>query len=108
MALSVITSRLPIKKGDKLFVPADQLGLVQKYVASEGKVPHINKLGGSEWAKTKRKVQSKVEDIADDLIELYAKRESEKGYAFSPDDDLQRQFEDSFPLSRNARSIAFN
>lgn len=85
------------QKGDQLFVPADQLGLVQKYVASEGKVPHINKLGGSEWAKTKRKVQSKVEDIADDLIELYAKRESEKGYAFSPDDDLQRQFEDSFP-----------
>ena len=85
------------QKGDKLFVPADQLSLVQKYVASEGKVPHINKLGGSEWAKTKRKVQSKVEDIADDLIELYAKRESEKGYAFSPDDDLQRQFEDSFP-----------
>ncbi|MBP2057283.1 transcription-repair coupling factor (superfamily II helicase) [Lactobacillus colini] len=82
---------------DQLFVPADQLGLVQKYVASEGKVPHINKLGSSEWAKTKRKVQSKVEDIAGDLIDLYAKRESEKGYAFSPDDDLQRQFEDSFP-----------
>lgn len=85
------------QKGDQLFVPADQLGLVQKYVASEGKVPHINKLGGSEWAKTKRKVQSRVEDIADDLIELYAERESEKGYAFSPDDDLQKQFEDSFP-----------
>ncbi|WEV38386.1 transcription-repair coupling factor [Lactobacillus sp. ESL0680] len=83
--------------GDQLFVPADQLSLVQKYVASEGKSPHVNKLGGSEWAKTKRKVQSKVEDIADDLIELYAKRESEKGFAFSPDDDLQRQFEDSFP-----------
>lgn len=83
--------------GDQLFVPADQLSLVQKYVGSEGKTPHINKLGGSEWAKTKRKVQSKVEDIADDLIELYAKRESEKGFAFSPDDDLQKQFEDAFP-----------
>ena len=83
--------------GDQLFVPADQLSLVQKYVASEGKTPHINKLGGSEWAKTKRKVQSKVEDIADDLIELYAKRESEKGFAFSPDDDLQKQFDDAFP-----------
>ena len=83
--------------GDQLFVPADQLSLVQKYVGSEGKTPHINKLGGSEWAKTKRKVQSKVEDIADDLIELYAKRESEKGFAFSPDDDLQRQFDDAFP-----------
>ncbi|GGV14164.1 transcription-repair coupling factor [Lactobacillus acetotolerans] len=83
--------------GDQLFVPADQLGLVQKYVASEGRKPHINKLGGSEWAKTKRKVQSKVEDIADDLIDLYAKRESEKGFAFSPDDDLQKKFDDAFP-----------
>ena len=83
--------------GDQLFVPADQLRLVQKYVASEGKTPHINKLGGSEWAKTKRKVQSKVEDIADDLINLYAARESEKGFAFSPDDELQRKFDDAFP-----------
>lgn len=83
--------------GDQLFVPADQLGMVQKYVGSEGKRPHINKLGGSEWAKTKRRVQSKVEDIADDLIQLYAKRESEKGFAFPPDDDLQRKFEAAFP-----------
>lgn len=44
-----------------------------------------------------KRVQSKVEDIADDLIELYAKRESEKGFAFSPDDDLQKEFEDAFP-----------
>ena len=83
--------------GDQLFVPSDQLKLVQKYVASEGKRPHVNKLGGSEWAKTKSRVQSKVEDIADELIDLYAKRESEKGFAFSKDDDLQRQFEDAFP-----------
>ena len=83
--------------GDQLFVPADQLKFVQKYVASEGKRPHVNKLGGSEWAKTKSRVQSKVEDIADELIDLYAKRESEKGFAFSKDDDLQRQFEDAFP-----------
>ena len=83
--------------GDQLFVPADQLKLVQKYVASEGNRPHVNKLGGSEWAKTKSRVQSKVEDIADELIDLYAKRESEKGFAFSKDDDLQRQFEDAFP-----------
>ncbi len=85
------------QKGDQLFVPADQLKLVQKYVASEGKTPHVNKLGGSEWAKTKRKVQARVEDIADDLIDLYAKRESEKGFVFSKDDSLQRKFEDDFP-----------
>lgn len=84
---------------DQLFVPADQLRLVQKYTGSEGHKPHINKLGGSEWAKTKSRVQSKVEDIADDLIELYAQRESEKGFAFSPDDELQHEFEASFPYT---------
>ena len=93
------------QRGDQLFVPADQLSLVQKYVGSEGKTPHINKLGGSEWAKTKRKVQSKVEDIADDLIELYAKRESEKGFAFSPDGDLQRKFDDAFPYPETADQL---
>ncbi|WEV44044.1 transcription-repair coupling factor [Lactobacillus sp. ESL0684] len=85
------------QKGDQLFVPADQLSLVQKYVTSEGKHPHISKLGGSEWAKTKRKVQAKVEDIADDLIDLYAKRESETGFAFAKDDELQDKFEAAFP-----------
>lgn len=91
--------------GDQLFVPADQLKLVQKYVASEGKQPHINKLGGSEWTNTKRKVQSKVEDIADDLIELYAKREAEKGFAFAPDDELQQQFEAAFPYVETADQL---
>lgn len=81
---------------DKLFVPIDQIDLVQKYVASEGKEPRLYKLGGSEWAKVKRRVQSSVEDIADDLIKLYAEREAMKGYAFSEDSDLQRDFDASF------------
>lgn len=93
------------QKGDQLFVPADQLKLVQKYVGSEGKRPHIDKLGGSQWAKTKRKVQSKVEDIADDLINLYAKRESEKGFSFAPDDDLQRKFDAAFPYVETADQL---
>lgn len=84
---------------DKLFIPVTQLNLIQKYVASESKTPKINKLGGSEWAKTKRKVSAKIEDIADDLILLYAKRELEKGYAFQPDDGYQKEFEDAFPYS---------
>lgn len=82
---------------DKLYVPVDQIHLVQKYVASEGKEPKLYKLGGSEWKKVKKKVQSSVEDIADDLIKLYAEREATKGYAFSPDGDLQREFEMAFP-----------
>src|SRR5699024_11552853 len=68
----------------------------QKYVASEGKEPKLYKLGGSEWAKVKRKVQSNVEDIADDLIKLYAERESRKGYAFSEETELQNEFEATF------------
>ncbi|GAA5417884.1 transcription-repair-coupling factor [Paraliobacillus ryukyuensis] len=82
---------------DKLFVPIDQIDLVQKYVGSEGKEPKLYKLGGSEWKKVKRKVQSTVEDIADDLIKLYAEREASKGHAFSEDTFMQREFEDTFP-----------
>lgn len=84
---------------DKLFIPVSQLNLIQKYVASESKAPKVNKLGGSEWTKTKRKVTAKIEDIADDLIQLYAKREAERGYAFGPDDEYQQEFEDAFPYS---------
>lgn len=83
----------------KLFIPVTQLNMIQKYVSSEDKKPRINKLGGSEWQKTKRKVASKIEDIADDLIELYAKRDAEKGYAYPPDDSLQSEFEARFPYT---------
>ena len=71
--------------------------LVQKYVGSEGKEPKIYKLGGSDWKKVKKKVQSSVEDIAEDLIKLYAEREAAVGYAFHPDGEMQREFETSFP-----------
>lgn len=82
---------------DKLYVPVEQIDLVQKYVAAEGKEPKIYKLGGNDWKKVKKKVESSVQDIADDLIKLYAEREATKGYAFSPDGDMQREFELSFP-----------
>ncbi|WP_409303647.1 transcription-repair coupling factor [Peribacillus sp. SCS-155] len=84
---------------DKLYVPVDQIDLVQKYVGSEGKEPKLYKLGGSEWKRVKSKVQSSVQNIADDLIKLYAEREAAKGYAFSPDGDLQREFEMAFPYN---------
>ncbi|MDE1549316.1 transcription-repair coupling factor [Jeotgalibaca caeni] len=91
--------------GAKLFIPVTQLHLVQKYVSSEAKTPKVNKLGGTEWAKTKKKVASRIEDIADELIELYAKRESEKGYAFPPDNADQREFEDAFPFSETVDQL---
>ncbi|PLT30869.1 transcription-repair coupling factor [Peribacillus deserti] len=84
---------------DKLYIPVDQIDLVQKYVGSEGKEPKLYKLGGSEWKRVKNKVQSSVQDIADDLVKLYAEREAAKGYAFSPDGDTQREFEMAFPYT---------
>lgn len=64
---------------DKLFVPVDQIDLVQKYVGAEEKEPKLYKLGGSEWKRVKRKVQSSVQDIADDLIKLTRKGKHQKG-----------------------------
>ncbi|WP_143463450.1 transcription-repair coupling factor [Levilactobacillus enshiensis] len=83
----------------QLFIPVTQLNLIQKYVSSEDKKPRINKLGGSEWAKTKSKVAAKIEDIADELVDLYAKRAAEKGFAFPADDSLQTDFENDFPYA---------
>ncbi|WP_408868980.1 transcription-repair coupling factor [Brochothrix campestris] len=82
---------------DKLYIPVEQLELVQKYVGSEGKTPKVNKLGGAEWQRVTARVKKSVIDIADDLIKLYAKREAEKGFAYSPDDALMREFEAAFP-----------
>lgn len=97
------------QEGAKLFIPVTQIHLIQKYVSSDAKTPKINKLGGTEWAKTKRKVAAKIEDIADELIELYAKRESEKGYVYPPDTQDQVDFENAFPYTETEdqlRSIA--
>lgn len=80
----------------RVMIPIEQIGLLQKYVGSEHKQPKIHKLGGSEWTRTKQKVQSNIEDIADELIELYAKRQSEKGFAFSQDTAEQTEFENAF------------
>lgn len=87
------------QKNDRVLIPVTQLNLIQKFVSAEGKEPRIHKLGGTTWAKTKSRVQKQVEDIADDLIELYAERESRKGFAFSKNDGYYREFEDAFPYT---------
>ncbi|MCJ8015075.1 transcription-repair coupling factor [Paenibacillus sp. KQZ6P-2] len=83
--------------GDKLSVPIEQIDLIQKYVGSEDKEPKIYKLGGNEWNKVKSKVRSSVQDIADDLIKLYAERQSTSGFGFEKDTAEQREFEEMFP-----------
>lgn len=82
---------------DRLYVPTDQIELLQKYVAGEGSAPKVHKLGGTDWQKTKLKVTASVKKLAEGLLELYAKRQGMPGYAFSADDNWQREFEDAFP-----------
>lgn len=85
-------------KGDKLYVPVDQLDLVQKYIGSEGKTPKVNKLGSAEWSKAKAKVRKSINEIAQNLVKLYATRATLKGYKYNKDTEWQRQFEDEFPF----------
>ena len=82
---------------DKLYVPIEQIDQVQKYVGSEDKEPKVYKLGGTDWKKVKSKAKSSIQDIAADLIKLYAQREATKGYQFSPDTPEMREFEALFP-----------
>lgn len=81
---------------DKIYIPVEKIDLLSKYSGKEGACPKINKLGGAEWAKTKARVRSKVNDIADQLLALYAEREARKGFAFSPDCDMLYDFEHDF------------
>lgn len=85
------------KNNDRLFVPVDQMDLVQKYIGSDSEKPKINKMGGNEWQKKKDKVQKAIEDMTEELLELYAKRNSVEGYTFSEDSQWQKEFEEEFP-----------
>lgn len=82
---------------DRLYVPTDQVNLLQKYIGLDDMPPKIYKLGGSEWAKVKNRVRETVKDVANKLIELYSVREASKGHAFSPDTIWQKEFEEAFP-----------
>ena len=86
------------KDDDILYVPTDAMDNVRKYIGGEEEIPKLNRLGSKEWAKTKAKVKSNLQEIARNLIELYAKRERAKGYAFSKDTPWQKQFETDFPF----------
>ncbi len=82
---------------DKIYIPVEKIDLLAKYSGKEGVSPKINKLGGTEWSKTKARVKNKVNDMADKLLALYVERESRKGFAFSPDCDMLCDFEQDFP-----------
>ena len=82
---------------DKLFLPANNLDQLQKYIGNEGDVPRIHKMGGRDWAKVVTKAKKSIDDLADKLVEIYAQREITEGFAFLPDRPWQQEFEDAFP-----------
>lgn len=82
---------------DKLYLPVEQIDVLQKYVGGDGPLPRLNSLGGQEWARIKNRVKASVQELARELLSLYAAREAEEGYAFSPDHPWQREFEARFP-----------
>lgn len=90
--------KISYKDGGNLFIPATALDSIQKYASKEGSVPKINKLGGKEWETTKSKVKLAVEEIANDLVELYSKRQQSNGYVYGPDTVWQTEFEELFPF----------
>jgi transcription-repair coupling factor (superfamily II helicase) len=81
---------------DKLFIPTDQLEMIQKYIGSEDKGPKLNKLGGAEWIRVKAKAKKAIETLAIDLLKLYAERQQAVGFEFSQDTRWQKEFEDMF------------
>lgn len=87
---------LHYKGGDKLFVPTQDMSMIAKFIGNGDKRPQLSNLNGTEWKKSKAKAKRAIEEIAEDLVELYAKRSQLEGFRYSPDTPWQREFEDSF------------
>ena len=84
------------RDADKLYIPVERIDLISKYSANSALEPRLNKLGGVEWSKTKQRIRKKLEDIAGELLELYAKREASVGFSFKKDDKYQIDCEKEF------------
>ncbi|MCW5878646.1 MAG: transcription-repair coupling factor [Anaerolineales bacterium] len=89
--------RVEYAGGDQLYVPVHQADRLTRYVGGRGEAPLLSRLGGTEWRSSKARVRRAVEAIAEDLLELYARREMAQGHAFGPDSAWQRELEASFP-----------
>jgi transcription-repair coupling factor (superfamily II helicase) len=87
---------LEFAEAAKLYVPLTRLDLVQKYRSAEGSKPPLSHLGTGTWSKTKARVRKAMQDMADELIKLYAERRTVEGHAFPADSEWQKEFEDSF------------
>ncbi len=91
--------------GDKLYLPVDRLDLVQRYSSMEGKKVLLDRLGGVSWNRTKKKAQRSIENLAKELLQLYAERKVAKGHSFSPDTEWQQEFEKAFPYEETLDQI---
>lgn len=92
-------------EGGKLYVLASETDRIQKFRSREGRPPKINRLGGSEWTKTRNRVKGHVSQIAEHLVKLYAERQTREGFAYSPDSDWQLEFEETFPYTETEDQI---
>ncbi|MBO4395469.1 MAG: transcription-repair coupling factor [Eubacterium sp.] len=91
--------------GGNLYIPATSLEVLQKYAAADATPPKLNRLGTKEWGKTKARVQRAVDEIAEELVELYAKRRESRGYSFDKDTVWQAEFEEMFPYEETEDQI---
>jgi len=89
--------KLQYKGTDKIYLPVDQVGLIEKYSAGDNLSPPLHSLGGNEWTRIKKRVSAEVEKLAKELLTLYAARSAVKGYSFAPDHPWQLEFESQFP-----------
>lgn len=86
-------------EGGKLYVLASETDRIQKYRSKESRAPKINRLGGSEWQKVRNKVKGHVSEVAQHLVKLYSERQAREGFAYSPDSEWQKEFEETFPYT---------
>ena len=99
--------KISYAKGDTLYIPATQFDRIGKYTVTgeKGTKPKLNSLNSKEWGETKARVRAAVNDVAKDLVSLYAARQNEKGFSFSKDGQMQREFEDTFPYEETESQI---
>ena len=97
---------LQYAEGDRLFVPTDQLDAIASYVGPSDHAPGLTRLGSQEWTRAKRRAQRAVAEMAQDLLELYAKRAVAKGHAFAPDGPWQLEMEGAFPFVETPDQLA--
>ncbi|MBN2324693.1 MAG: transcription-repair coupling factor [Spirochaetes bacterium] len=88
--------KIEYRDGDEIFVPVDQINILQKYIGQEGRVPRIDRLGSGLWKRVKDHVKRSVKELASQLLELYSARESLQGHAFGGDTEWQYEFESGF------------